>query len=643
MIDFTNFINQFPYQDLHEMNLDWILKAMKQLAAKMNDFEAANSIDYVGSWNITKQYERWDVVDNGQYCFMALKAVPVGISIDNTEYWKMIAPITIDQSFSSTSLNPISNKAATNKFNAVDNNIESLDNNLSAERAQRINADTQMGNHISSLTSALMNEEYARTEADEIINARIDNIASLEEGSTTGDAELADIRVAANGTIYPTAGDAVRGQVNGLQDQIDLIEDATLNRTVVHDASDFYSNGLNTTFVWIMPAPIPAGVAFKLGTTCRNRHGELKIVFLKKNAANSFTVIDTLNITTVESEDTQFISGIDSINDTYDVYIGFYSTANGISYSNTGDNLQDGVTRFDISDIDDDPITTSGSYNLNFSYYLEIIETKTFNSFVTVSQDGLGTYTNLIDAITNEPENTTIYLLPGVYDQDMTACIKKRIIVIGTDRNQCIIRDTDGRYGHHPLYVSCGYFENLTIEAPYVSGESQIIGPSDLGAYAVHIDNDDDYGVDKQIEFHHCIISSDFFPAIGAGLRKNLTLLIDDCILSNNQIAGRGDYSDEGTLGALYVHDSNGTQGKQYLKVHNSILRSKLENAICIYQVTRTPQNNEVYCDFTNNVLYSEENRYTHVVWLRGNPFDASTGIFEIDIGYGNSASELNN
>lgn len=53
------------------------------------------------------------------------------------------------------------------------------------------------------------------------VNARMDTFTKLAEGSTTGDAELQDIRVGADGTTYKTAGAAVRGQVNDLYAAID--------------------------------------------------------------------------------------------------------------------------------------------------------------------------------------------------------------------------------------------------------------------------------------------------------------------------------------------------------------------------------------------------------------------------------------
>lgn len=96
----------------------------------------------------------------------------------------------------------------------------SLYNQLVTKVAQN-NADLEKFK-ISVNTDIIQERTERKTEIG-VERARIDQIIKLPEGSTTGDAELADIRIKYNGSTSSTAGNAVREQISDSMKNIDEV------------------------------------------------------------------------------------------------------------------------------------------------------------------------------------------------------------------------------------------------------------------------------------------------------------------------------------------------------------------------------------------------------------------------------------
>lgn len=117
------------------------------------------------------------------------------------------------------------------------------DNNLATNSTfSSVKIDNLIKANISNVKTDIQNLQTQ----DNVLSSRIDNITTLPEGSTTADAELADIRVGADGTTYDNAGTAVRTQVSELKQDLDnlfsLRENLTYNEVRLLTNNGYVNN-----------------------------------------------------------------------------------------------------------------------------------------------------------------------------------------------------------------------------------------------------------------------------------------------------------------------------------------------------------------------------------------------------------------
>ena len=209
---------EFPHTRNYDGDLGYILKKLEELNERYNNFFDYNSIRFHDpiTWDISTVYPAWNIVFDNQSksLYISKTAVPAGIDINNKDFWELVSPFKIDTTLDINSINPIANRVVTVNINNINADITALNNALQTEITTR-------SNQYSDLDGRIANEYLERTNEDNTLSARIDELEALPDGSTTADAELVDIRVGANGITYSTAGNAVRGQFADVKSTFD--------------------------------------------------------------------------------------------------------------------------------------------------------------------------------------------------------------------------------------------------------------------------------------------------------------------------------------------------------------------------------------------------------------------------------------
>ena len=460
------------------------------------------------------------------------------------------------------------------------------------------------------------------------LNSRIDNI--IANASETGDnAELIDIRTGADGTVYPSAGEAVRGQVNRLSNEkiSNILGVLDYKATDISDIAETIHQ-FGTTQRWFIPYVLKPYEIITNITAPNQFVSEQKVLIEIWSENNGVLVKEEERDLVIPGKTTDslyevfvipFVTSLKDCN----TYISVFRDGNDYKsgcYDTVGTPKAWYVNDITSNEINVSDIKKTGSARLLFG--LEVQKVMIVNDYLVkkYSEDesiilvdkNVGDYNNLVDAVTNAKDGDTIIVNPGIYTLDNGTFIDARtktLYIKGVDRDTCIIKSNDGRYNYTPLFISAGLVENLTILSEY-SEELTAISDwtNDNGAYALHYDNE--YALGKILTIRNCYLKSDFSCAIGAGGRKDSTLNVENCTLINNRDENRGKIN----YGALFFHDSTGEQGHSILKVKNCTLRSTMGTTLRLAQ--SIGGNNTVECELSNNILYDEKNRYENNVAL---------------------------
>lgn len=237
--------NLYPYKNLNDFNLDYILKTLKQLKETVETFIATETVTFADPilWNISSQYAKNTIVlSNSGDAYLSKQAVPVNIQLENADYWQEIfnfadyvrtansnLTFNIEQNTTRATdtyaiddwllwddvLYKVTSAIAVDDLLVVDTNIVhfTVEDFIKAFMTWATNTIQQYKNDIDASELAYRNQL-----AQDIANTTNSLQAQLDAAisGATVDSEVINARISINGITYDTLGNAIRGQLGDL-------------------------------------------------------------------------------------------------------------------------------------------------------------------------------------------------------------------------------------------------------------------------------------------------------------------------------------------------------------------------------------------------------------------------------------------
>ena len=398
-------------------------------------------------------------------------------------------------------------------------NIQNEQNELETNTNNNINTQNTKINSIQTQQTNLSNQQTT-------LSQRMDTFTSLSEGSTTGDAELQDIRVGANGVTYPNAGDAVRGQYSQLKE--DLMENIMYleSNVTVTDGQ----RGHRTNAVLDMSQPIYVSVTPTTTNTFNVfiTHGETEVQFLTAlniNGGETHTwVFDRQIIDNIAKD-----YGINAFDDNWRVNIRNATNSKNYRYS----------------------IFIKENEKVEYNKKVYVSSTKESGTFSLVSYA-----CNYLKAKYNNVP-CTVFVKNGVYEEKPITefpyapinVADTMINIIGESVDGVIINLTNSSQKQNRI-MHIGGFQTIANMTLNVLADATYQGNTGNNPYVIH--NDATYSNftgHYSTTVENCKLYSECSSPIGGGLHGNQTQIYRNVVFIYNSIYDTG--------GCLYVHGAS--------------------------------------------------------------------------------------